>query len=140
MISTSPIGRRTVLADTGSLVAATDPKDPYHARARQDIQRLARERRPVAILQPILLECYSLIVHRLGAHAAVSWLADVRIKGIIVAPRADDFVAAMDRPARYAGQPITLFDASLAAMSDPLGLPVWTFDHHFDVMRVAVWR
>jgi len=35
---------------------------------------------------------------------------------------------------------LSLFDAVLAAMSDRLEAPVWTFDHHFDVMRVDVWR
>ena len=40
----------------------------------------------------------------------------------------------------YPDQPITLFDALLAVMSERFDLPVWTFDHHFDVMRVAVWR
>jgi hypothetical protein len=31
-------------------------------------------------------------------------------------------------------------DRALAAMSVPLAAPVWTFDHHFDVMSVEVWR
>jgi predicted nucleic acid-binding protein len=35
---------------------------------------------------------------------------------------------------------ITLFDALAATLADRLGLEVWTHDHHFDVMRVAVWR
>lgn len=37
-------------------------------------------------------------------------------------------------------QPITLTDATLAAMGRRLGLPVWTYDHHFDIMQVEVWR
>ena len=37
-------------------------------------------------------------------------------------------------------QDISLFDAVTAALSRRLGLPVWTFDQHFDVMRVKRWR
>jgi hypothetical protein len=28
----------------------------------------------------------------------------------------------------------------VATLAGRLGLEVWTYDHHFDVMRVAVWR
>ncbi len=35
---------------------------------------------------------------------------------------------------------ITLVDATVAALALRLGLEVWTYDHHFDVMRVPVWR
>jgi predicted nucleic acid-binding protein len=37
-------------------------------------------------------------------------------------------------------QRITLFDATIAAVAANLGLEVWTYNHHFDVMRVPVWR
>jgi hypothetical protein len=42
-------------------------------------------------------------------------------------------------PAYWRGL-LTLFDTVLAAMSDWLEAPVWTFDHHFDVMQANVWR
>jgi predicted nucleic acid-binding protein len=31
-----------------------------------------------------------------------------------------------------------LFDAVYAALAERLDLPVWTFDHHFDVMGSAI--
>lgn len=37
-------------------------------------------------------------------------------------------------------QAITLFDATLAVLASRLKLEVWTYDHHFDVMRAKVWR
>jgi len=37
-------------------------------------------------------------------------------------------------------QSITLFDATLAALASRLKMEVWTYDHHFDAMRVKVWR
>jgi len=35
---------------------------------------------------------------------------------------------------------ITLFDGVVASVSQRLGVPVWTYDADFDVMRVPVWR
>jgi len=33
-----------------------------------------------------------------------------------------------------------LFDATVAALATRLTSPVWTYNHRFDLMRVAVWR
>jgi hypothetical protein len=33
-----------------------------------------------------------------------------------------------------------LFNATLAVLAARLGVAVWTYDHHFDIMRVEVWR
>ena len=40
----------------------------------------------------------------------------------------------------FLDQDLSLFDAVTAALSDRLGLPVWTFDHHFELMRRPLWR
>ena len=40
----------------------------------------------------------------------------------------------------FPDQRITLIDATLAALPSRLGLEVWTYDHHFDLMRVPAWR
>jgi predicted nucleic acid-binding protein len=55
-------------------------------------------------------------------------------------PTRDDYVAAAALAARYQNHAITLFDGLLAVLSDRLTAPVWTFDHHFDLLRVDVWR
>ena len=41
---------------------------------------------------------------------------------------------------RYRDQDLSLFDAIAAVVSERLSLPVWTYDHHFDVIRADVWR
>jgi predicted nucleic acid-binding protein len=41
---------------------------------------------------------------------------------------------------RYRDQPISLFDAVLAVLARDADVPVWTYDHHFDLMKIAVWR
>jgi len=130
---------RGVLADTGPLYAANDKGDAHHQRALRELQALARGRRDVVIPYPVLLEAYSLLLFRLGRNAASAWLTEVA-DAALVNPTPEDYRRAF-APIRALGdQPITLFDATVAALAARLGLPVWTYDHHFDLMRVTVWR
>ena len=141
MTAISPsFGRRAILADAGPLFAVIDDRDHYHARARRESDRLLVERRSLVLLNPTLGEIHTLILRHYGPEAAHSWLADIGSAVTLVAPSDEQYVAAMDRVALYRDQPITVFDALLAAMSGELGLPVWTYDHHFDVMGITVWR
>lgn len=132
--------RRRVLADTGPLYALIDPDDGLHRRAVGELARISEEQRPVLAAVPTLMETYSLLVHRFGSHLASGWLAEVRSGTGLVHPSAPDFDGAADRVARSLDQRITLFDAVLAELSDRLRVSVWTFDHHFDVLGVVVWR
>jgi hypothetical protein len=104
------------------------------------MQRFADERMSVVVVYPVLWECYSLIVRRHPLTSAHAWITEVQNNSYLVAPNGDDELAAIRLPPRYADQPITLFDAILAVMNVRFDLPVWTLDHHFDVMRVSVWR
>jgi predicted nucleic acid-binding protein len=131
--------RTAVLADTGPLYAAADPDDTHHKRARRELSRLARERQEVLVTYPTVLEAYTLVLFRLGKQAALHWLDEVA-SAALVNPVAEDYRHAFARVQSLKDQPITLFDALLATLSHRLGLPVWTYDHHFDLMRVNVWR
>jgi predicted nucleic acid-binding protein len=128
-----------VLADTGPLYAAADPDDAHHKRAHQELQRLASEKVQVAIAYPTLLEAYTLVLFRLGKSVATRWLSNVT-DASLVNPTPDDYRLAMAKVQALADQPITLFDAVVATLATRSGLEVWTYDHHFDLMRVAVWR
>jgi predicted nucleic acid-binding protein len=130
---------RAILADTGPLYGANDERDEHHHRAVRDLKEFARDRRDVLIAYPILLEAYSLLHFRLGKKAACDWLNEVA-GASFVSPTAQDYARARDTVQGLADQPITLVDATLAAVAKRLGLEVWTYDHHFDVMRVPVWR
>jgi predicted nucleic acid-binding protein len=128
-----------VLADTGPLYAAADPDDTHHKRARRELRRLTDENQEIVVAYPTLLEAYSLVVFRLGETAAQRWLEDMA-GAALVNPSAEDYRHAVVRVQSLKDQPITLFEALVATMALRLGLEVWTYDHHFDVMRVAVWR
>jgi predicted nucleic acid-binding protein len=130
---------RAVLADTGPLYAAVDPHDGRHAQALRELRKLAQEKREVVVAYPILLEAYTMVLHRLGRSTASDWLTDMA-DAALVNPMPEDYRQAVARIGILADQSITLFDATLAALATRLKLEVWTYDHHFDAMRVGVWR
>ena len=131
--------RTAVLADTGPLYAAADPDDAHHKRARRELRRLADENHEIVVAYPTLLEAYTLVLFRLGEAAALRWLDDMATAALIN-PSAEDYRHAVLRMQSLKDQSITLFDALVATLASRLGLEVWTYDHHFDVMRAAVWR
>jgi predicted nucleic acid-binding protein len=130
---------RVVMADTGPLYAAVDPHDAQHKRALQELQNLHKDRRQVVTLYSTLLEAHSLILFRLGRAVAAQWLREMA-DATMINPTAEDYRQAEGRIQTLADQPITFFDAVVATVATRLKVEVWTYDHHFDVMRVPVWR
>lgn len=128
-----------VLADTGPLYAANDTADEHHKRALRDLEELAGERREVLIAYPILLETYSLLLFRLGRNAAIAWLDEIALS-TLVSPASEDYSRAIGVVRELPDQNVTLVDATLASLAKRTKLSVWTYDHHFDAMRVPVWR
>ena len=132
--------RGSVLADTGPLYAALDRDDTWHRRAQADIERLNAVGLEVVVLYSTLLEAYSLALYKLGQRTARRWLIDISNHARLFNPAPEDYQAARERLLAYTDQPLSLVDAVLAVVSSRLELPVWTFDHHFDVLRADVWR
>lgn len=130
---------RAVLADTGPLYAANDQADEHHRRALRELKKLALDRREVLIAYPVLLEAYSLLLFKLGRGAALGWLAEVH-SASFVNPIPQDYVRGFTTLRALADQRISLVDATIAALASRLELQVWTYDIHFDVMRIPVWR
>lgn len=130
----------SVLADTGPLYASVDPDDAHHQRSQRELKRIARERRDVVVPYPVLLEAYTLVLYRLGIETASSWLREILSGASLINPTAEDYREAANKLATLADQPITLVDATVAVLASRLAFEVWTYDHHFDLMRAAVWR
>lgn len=130
---------RAVLADTGPLFAAADEDDAEHGRALRQMDELDREGWAVLIPYPILLESYSLILKRFGPQAALLWLGNAA-EASLLNPTPEDYSVACAIVRALSDQDISLVDATVAALATRLKVEVWTYDHHFDVMRVPVWR
>jgi hypothetical protein len=79
-------------------------------------------------------------MRKLGNRQAHALLAEVTSTSLLTNATTEDYRDAAITILPYRNQDFTLFDTVLAAMSDRLEAPVWTFDHHFDVLRVSVWR
>ena len=131
---------RRVLADTGPLYALVDPDDGLHSRAKREADLLERLRLLAVAPTPVILEGYTLVLHRLGARAAQAWCQDLLAGAALLNPTLDDYLAAAERLRRYDDQKISLTDAVVAELSARLASPVWTFDHDFDLLGVEVWR
>ncbi len=131
---------RAILADAGPLFAAVDPDDAYHKRAQSELNRVAHEKRELIVSYSTLLETHALVLRRLGARAAENWLTDILGSARFVNPSMEDYIGGAMRMVKFTDHSITLFDAVLAVLSARLGVQVWTYDHHFDVMRSRVWR
>ncbi len=132
--------KRSVLADTGPLYAAADSDDALHQRAHRELKRLASDKREVLVAYPTLLEAYTLVLYRLGKQAASPWLAEILRGAAVINPTPQDYHEAIAKIMALPDQPITLIDATLSVLAARLGIEVWTYDHHFDVMPTAVWR
>jgi len=130
---------RAVLADTGPLYAAADADDIDHQRASQQISELRRDDRVVLIPYPILLEAYSLILKRFGSPSALHWLEHAGAASL-VNPAPEDYAVACGIVRAFPDQDISLVDATVATLASRMKVAVWTYDHHFDVMRIPVWR
>ena len=120
-----------VLADTGPLFAAADQDDADHERALLQIDELERDGRIVLIPYPILLEAHSLVLKRFGSQAVLQWLGNA-LEASLLNPTPEDYSVACAIVRALSDQ-----DISLATR---LKVEVWTYDHHFDVMRVPVWQ
>jgi predicted nucleic acid-binding protein len=130
---------RAVLADTGPLYAAVDPHDARHKQAVRELSKLEDEKHQIVLAYPTLLEAYTMVLYGLGKNVASTWLGEIG-ETMMINPTPEDYRDAFARVRALGDQDITLFDATVAGLAIRMGLEVWTYDHHFDVMRVPVWR
>lgn len=129
-----------ILADTGPLYAETDQDDQYHERARSELISLNQEKILIIVPYPILMEAHKLVLYRCGIKAAGTFLERLISNTNLINPAPQDYQLAGKLIRQFPDQKITLFDALIATLSNQMDLPVWTYDYHFDVMSIQVWR
>lgn len=69
----------------------------------------------------------------------MQWLGDA-VEASLINPTPEDYSVACTIVRALSDQDISLVDATVATMAMRLKVEVWTYDRHFDVMRVPVWR
>jgi uncharacterized protein len=132
--------RRTVLADTGPLYAAFDVSDQLHDRARSDFDHLSAGAWTVAVTLNVLAEGHRLVLHRLGPEAGRTWLSQTMAGSSVLIATLEDLVGAVETIHHFGDDALTLTDALSAVAARRFEVSVWTYDHHFDLMGVDVWR
>jgi len=115
------------------------PSDQYHQRALAERAQLIQQGVDPLVPYPLLMESYRLVLRRVAPSQAHAWLDEVPDRSVLFTPLEVDLEQALQRVRRYRDQPLTLTDCLLAVLSERLTLPVWSFDHHFDILRVPRW-
>lgn len=133
------MNERIILADTGPLYAIISPRDQYHERSLAELTALRADRRLMAVTYSTVLETYSLILQRHSQPSAIRWIEDVARNPLILEPIVSDYRQAFEIVRRFTDQPIALFDAVLASFAIRSHLPIWTYDHHFDILGAERW-
>ena len=116
-----------------------DPSDSYHRQAGGELRQFSRQRIDVVVSYSTVLEVYSLLMRKLSTQDALRWLREIGAASLIN-PSPEDYRQATATVESFPDQSISLCDATLAALALRSGMQIWTYDHDFDVMRVAVWR
>ena len=131
---------KAILADTTPLYGAIDTSDQFHARAQAEIQRIAKEKLIVVVSFPVYIETYSLLLYRLGFEQANHFSQNCLESANLLNPTEEQYLKAIKKVQQFPDQTITIVDALTAILADELNIPVCTYDYHFDVMKISVWR
>lgn len=131
---------KAILADTTPLYGAIDTSDQFHARAQAEIQRISTEKLIVVVSFPVYIETYSLLLYRLGFEQANRFSQNCLESANLLNPTEEQYLKAIKKVQQFPDQTITIVDALTAILADELNIPVWTYDYHFDVMKISVWR
>ena len=132
--------RGVVLADTRPLYAATDPTDSRHESSLREQSRLEAQSLKAVVSYATLQEAHGLVLRKLGHSQAGTFLQDLLRTTVFVVPIEEDHKKAIRRVLQYPYQDISMADAVNVEIADRLQVPMWTCDHHFDVMGSHVWR
>lgn len=123
---------KTVLIDSGVVVAALIRRDQHHAWARAHFERVTQ---PCLTCEAVLSECFHLLGKVSGGTERLSALLERGVlRGGFALP--DHLTKVLNLIHRYVDTPISLADACLVRMSELHdGAVVWTTDRDFEVYR-----
>jgi predicted nucleic acid-binding protein len=130
---------RLLLVDTGVFYATADASDQYRARAVAEQEQIAHEGWELAAPVSTICETHRLILQHLSPYHAHRWLAVATDSVGLLCPTESDMAQAYAVLHRFHDQPLTLFDTLLYVLSERLAAPIWTYDHHFDILRARRW-
>jgi predicted nucleic acid-binding protein len=125
----------SALLDTSAIVAALDPRDPWHPAVRD---ALAAERAAPRLPITVLPEVAWLVAARHGHEVAARVMGAVAAGGWPIEPVGpDDVRRAAELGARYADTRLSFVDATVVALAERLSISrIYTLDRRdFGVVR-----
>ena len=123
---------KTVIVDSGVIVAALLQRDLHHAWAKANLERMTGS---CFTCEAVLSECFYLLEKVFDGRERLSALLD---RGILRVDFAlpNHLLHVLQLIRRYHDTPMSLADACLVRMSELHGdALVWTTDHDFEVYR-----
>jgi hypothetical protein len=124
-----------ILADTGPLIAAWDPRESRHSEIAAWL-RTSDE--PVGVPAPVIFEVAYFLGKRLGAQHEARFLAAMGDGGTLVEdPTGTDYARAAELILEYADFPLGTVDALVIALAERLDIAtILTLDRrHFGAVR-----
>ena len=119
-----------ILVDTSAVYALVDRADAWHANARRSLEVLRRRRTEPILTNFIVAESHALLLARLGADIARTWL--VGNAWPIERVTEDDEARARGIIVRYRDKAFSYVDATTFAVMERRGLrTAFAFDPHF---------
>lgn len=111
-----------------------------HERSIREQDRLEARNLKAVVSYATLQEAYGLVLRKLSPSQAQIFLRNLLHTTLFIVPIEQDHKKAVGRVLRYPDQDISIANAVNAEISARLQIPIWTYDHHFDVMGSNVWR
>jgi predicted nucleic acid-binding protein len=123
---------KTVLIDSGTIVAALHRREEHHPWAKAQFEALTK---PCLTCEAVLSECFFLLERARGGKEALSALLE---RGLIaIGFSVEDHLAeTLQLIRRYHDTPMSFADACLVRMAEIQNDPViWTTDRDFETYR-----
>lgn len=128
-----------VMVDTSAIYALLDRSDNNHRQAVRILQRLAKERESVLLTNFIVAETHALILARLGADLARSWLQSLRWPVERVSAIDEDRARAIILT--FTDKEFSYTDATTFAVMERLQLEhAFSFDRHFKQFGIKLLK
>ena len=119
-----------ILVDTSAVYALIDRSDRWHSTAKAALDDIKKSRSEPVLTNFLVAECHALLLARLGAPLARSWLTNNvwTVQRVTV----DDEARALSIIAKYTDKSFSYADATSFAVMERLGLRrAFAFDPHF---------
>jgi predicted nucleic acid-binding protein len=125
-----------MLIDTSAIFAIANRADAYHAQAARFLTDWLKDGRRVIVTDYVFSEAVTLLKARMGTAAAVETGRRLRQPAFYEWLRLslEDESAAWAVFEQYADKEWSFVDCVLCVMAGRLGVPVFSFDHHFEQM------